>query len=705
MPADAALAIAAACGPALAPPDRLTVDQWADRYRRLGAGSRIPGPWKTDRVPYLREPMRMLSDANTRRVVLKFGTQCAKTEMMINAALYTMDRDPRPIMWVADNADNARDLMRDRLIPAARACPPVAGKLSASNDDTSSAAVRYRGGVLYARGSNSRGNLASKPIGLLLPDEIDKYPDRMSGGKEGRALDIARSRLHSFGAFGREVCASTPTLEGVGIDLEYARSDQRRYAVPCPACGAGQFLRFGAEGAGGVRWDGGVGAELGDVELEALCAEVARTAWYECESCGGRIEQSRKGWMLARGVWVADGQRVEHPKGAPIGRLDVLGAAPATTTRGYWLSQLYSPFRSWGDVAADFVRLRGRVTQDYVNQVLAEVWTEEASGSDQETVAAIVRAIAPLVDEAGVYPKGTVPGRHAVVRRPAHELVAGKPCDAYPAEAIGEAEPRALTGFIDLQHDEAYYEISAWGAMEQRWIVDWGTVLCPTEEVLSRGDRAAMAGSGRPRDVESVRAAVGERWAAVHELVTERVVASAATGEALEILLWGIDSGDRTVEVYHFCDLTGGRCVPTKGADGLAMTAPYDWRPVDRAAEYGVRGDLKLLKFNAGAMKDAVFPRLHQRARGYGAVYWPDVSASSGSLGEFNAFARQLTAEQKVTKATSAGSRRVWELRPGRRDNHYFDCHVGNYALALAGGLRDIGRDAPDTAGPSLRTT
>ncbi|NBW63965.1 MAG: hypothetical protein EBR33_12820, partial [Synechococcaceae bacterium WB4_1_0192] len=40
----------------------MTVSQWADAHRMLSRkGSSEPGPWRTDRTPYLREPMDCLS--------------------------------------------------------------------------------------------------------------------------------------------------------------------------------------------------------------------------------------------------------------------------------------------------------------------------------------------------------------------------------------------------------------------------------------------------------------------------------------------------------------------------------------------------------------------------------------------------------------------------------------------------------------------
>ena len=46
----------------MTPPDDLTVTQWAEAKRRLSAESAAePGPWRTERTPYLREQTRTIN--------------------------------------------------------------------------------------------------------------------------------------------------------------------------------------------------------------------------------------------------------------------------------------------------------------------------------------------------------------------------------------------------------------------------------------------------------------------------------------------------------------------------------------------------------------------------------------------------------------------------------------------------------------------
>ncbi|WP_280176058.1 phage terminase large subunit family protein, partial [Escherichia coli] len=64
------------------PPPLLTVDEWADSYRILSsAASSEPGPWRTRRTPYLKEPMANLSALSpVEETVMMLGAQLGKSE-------------------------------------------------------------------------------------------------------------------------------------------------------------------------------------------------------------------------------------------------------------------------------------------------------------------------------------------------------------------------------------------------------------------------------------------------------------------------------------------------------------------------------------------------------------------------------------------------------------------------------------------------
>ena len=91
-------------------------------------------------------------------------------------------------------------------------------------------------------GANSPAGLASRPIRILLADEVDRFP--VSAGTEGDPVDLAAKRTTTFwnaviGMF------STPTNEGASrIEVEYLSGTQEEWQHKCPNCGEFHLLRY-----------------------------------------------------------------------------------------------------------------------------------------------------------------------------------------------------------------------------------------------------------------------------------------------------------------------------------------------------------------------------------------------------------------------------------------------------------------------------
>ena len=105
---NAAELIDAAWRRGLEPERQLTVSEWADLHRVLPAMTAEPGPWRTARLPYLREIMDCLSVSSpVERVVLMKGAQTGGTEAGLNAIGYWIAHAPGLILSVWPSIDNA----------------------------------------------------------------------------------------------------------------------------------------------------------------------------------------------------------------------------------------------------------------------------------------------------------------------------------------------------------------------------------------------------------------------------------------------------------------------------------------------------------------------------------------------------------------------------------------------------------------------
>jgi phage terminase large subunit GpA-like protein len=327
------------------PERQLTVSAWADAHRRLPKKSSAePGPWRTDRTPYLREIMDCMStSSDVEEVVFMKSAQVGGTETILNAMGYVVDHAPGPMIVVQPTVDLAKRFSRQRVDPLITITPRIADKIAdsrARDSGNTMLSKEYPGGQLVLTGANSAVGLRSMPAQYAFMDEIDGYP--VDVDEEGSPIALVEARQRTFSRRKR-MKVSTPTIAGrSAVESAYQDSDQRRYYVPCPDCGETQPLEFPR-----LIW-----SRLGLPPAAAV---------YECRACFYQIQSHQKTELLARGEW-----RAEKPENT--GKV-----------RGYHLNALYAPvgWMSWGEIATEFVKVHKNPEKlrVFVNTVLGEAWT------------------------------------------------------------------------------------------------------------------------------------------------------------------------------------------------------------------------------------------------------------------------------------------------------------------------------------------
>ncbi len=386
----------------LKPEPQLTVTEWADKHRMLPGTNAEPGPWRTSRVPYLGEIMNCLSVASpVERVVLMKGAQTGGTEAGLNAIGYWIAHAPGLILAVWPSIDMVRRNSRTRIDPLIEGTPALREKIAPARSKEPGNTVglkEFPGGALVMTGANSATGLRSTPARYLVLDEVDAFPADADG--EGDPVALAVQRTVTFRGRRKVFLISTPTEAGISrIEKAYAESDQRRFFVPCPHCDTHQVLNWR-----GVTWPEG----------------EPRKAFYACSTCGGVIEEMDKPAMLAAGEWRAT---------APCDGL----------TAGFHLSALYSPFESWGEIAADFLASKADPSR-------LKAWTNLKLGEpfeDRDDAALEADRFMALLEEWGEdLPEGVA----------------------------------VITAGVDVQGDRLELEIVGWGAGEESWSLEY-TVL------------------------------------------------------------------------------------------------------------------------------------------------------------------------------------------------------------------------------------
>jgi phage terminase large subunit GpA-like protein len=309
--------------PNIAPPTRLKPSEWAEeRFYLSSESSSEPGRISFSRAPYQREMLDAIEDPAVEEVCIMSSSQVGKTSVQLMLVGYLIDMKPGPILWVAPTLQMAEATSKDRIAPMIRDCPTLSEKIKspqARNSNNTLLQKGFAGGFIVLAGANSPASLASRPIQALFGDEVDRYPD--SAGTEGSPINLAKKRTTTF--WNRlHIWVSTPTIKDrSNIEKIWLLSDRREYELPCPHCGGFQALK----------WEGLKYKDKGSVNLQKFDIEDVR---YECSHCGGEIEEHQKLEMLKAGQWTPRGRK---------GKI-----------AGFHLNELYSPWKSWEDVARDY---------------------------------------------------------------------------------------------------------------------------------------------------------------------------------------------------------------------------------------------------------------------------------------------------------------------------------------------------------------
>ena len=316
----------------------------------LTSVSAEPGRWRTNRTPYLKEPMDRFTDPLIEKIVLCFGAQLGKTETELNMIGYALDQTSSPTMMVYPTDTIAKFASDKRVQPMIKSVKSISDKF-----DENSKLLELdfnNGNYMVLVGANSPSSLSSRSIKYLFFDEIDKYP--AFAGKEADPIKLATERTKTF-VDKKIVMVSTPTVESGNIWQAFMSANERRqYYVPCPHCGVSQVLKFKQ-----IKWP----------EEHNDNADIIRdTAYYECEHCGERIYDKHKMEMLRRGEWRAVNESQSKVRSV-----------------SYHLSSIYSPWVTFGDVAYEFKNSKGTpaTLMNFINSWLAEPWKSSKTKSTQ----------------------------------------------------------------------------------------------------------------------------------------------------------------------------------------------------------------------------------------------------------------------------------------------------------------------------------
>jgi phage terminase large subunit GpA-like protein len=397
-------------GRAFVPPPVMTIDEWADRYRRIAPEfSCEPGAWNTKRVPYLRAIMRACSPSDPcQRIIFAKPSQVGGSEVILNALGYLIDLNPRSVLVIFPTVELAQSFSRERLEPAIELMPRLKEKVCdvAVGPDTahrsSVGRKRFPGGFLVFGGANSAAGLSSRPLPVVVMDETDL--SIQNAGSSGDPTRLLMARTSTF-VDRKEIFIGSPVnaADENGILQLWHDSSQGTLETECPGEGCGEWQE--------LAW-------------ERIDLESATLACVKCGQAFGQHEWNRGEEALR---WRFD--RPDHP-----------------TCQGFRMTALNSPWLRWSDLTSEY-REAKRIGE-MGDESLLRVFFNSRLARPYRVLGNKVE-LDLYNDRREVYP--------------CHKLGAEVP-----------AEVKILTAAIDVADRSLAYEVVGWGPNRESWGIETG---------------------------------------------------------------------------------------------------------------------------------------------------------------------------------------------------------------------------------------
>lgn len=346
-----------------APPKNITCSQWADENRIL-TGNAEPGPWRTSKTPYLKEPMDAFTDYRINTITVVACSQAGKSELELNCIGYTMDNDPCVILLLQPTLTQVKrfsklrvnQLIRDTKCLKKRIGKSKSKKVNAGSGDTVYE-KSFPGGMLIMVGTNSAGDLASTPVKILIGDELDRFAK--SAGKEGNPWQLAITRQTTFKKDFKRLGVSSPTVKGASkIVSLYEEGSQAIWVHKCPVCGEWHEIVFKD-----IRFD----YTKSESENKKEPTYKVNLIGWACPSCGcisteKEMKRQPQKWLHRNPEALKDGHA------------------------SYWLKGFANAFADWSAICLRYLNVKNnpQELQVFVNTVLGELWEDRGDLASED---------------------------------------------------------------------------------------------------------------------------------------------------------------------------------------------------------------------------------------------------------------------------------------------------------------------------------
>lgn len=619
------------------PPERLTIPQAAEKYRKLNNAGSYVGPWRNDKTPYLVEPMEEQTSPDFTGEIFCGPARTGKSDMFFNLMTYTALCDPADLMVYHMTQASARDWSQIDLRRVFRHSPAVGAKIITGRQNTNVHDVKFISGMNLLVKWPTITELSGKTIPRLWLMDYDRMPQDVGG--EGSPFDLARKRAATYKSFGMCVAESSPGFEvedpnwiasspheappTQGILALYNRGDRRRWYFRCLQCRhafEADFKHFNYPNS--------------KDQLDA-----AEQVVLGCPACGMPHKPEMKAELNATARWLKEGQ-LWLPDGT------ITGKARRSDIASFWLKGPAAAFQDWKGLVLNYLK----ASEEY-----------ERTGREEALKSTVT------VDQGNAY----TPKANQSDRLP-EELKSR--ADDWGGTAEAPVVPkgvRFLTATVDVQSGNRptfVVQVHGHGVGGDVWLVDMFKIR-KSKRLDAEGDPELLDPAGYDED-----------WHLLIEQVIEKTYPLGdGSDRRMTIKASGCDSGGAagvTTNAYNFWrylknehpeghhrrfQLVKGEA--KRSAPRIRLGYPDSERK-DRHS--GARGDVPVLFINTNLIKDLVDGKLKRFDPDGGMVSFPEWAPDW--------LYKQLTAEVRTDKG--------W-MNPSGKRNEAWDLLVYDTALCL----------------------
>ena len=571
--------------PALRPPRRITVPDWAEQDRRLRTAT-YNGPWRNNFAPYMVEPARMTTSRKYRAVSFCGPARAVKSDaLVLNVMGHRVVCMPRAMKIICPTQDAARQFSREKIAPMIRATPAVQERLAKVRNADNLHDKLFEGGMSVRIAWPVIGELSMLEIADIVVTDFDRIENSENVDGEGSLFDLALKRTQTFGSLGMGIFESSPgrpVLDAewkpstpheappcTGILAIFNRGTRGKVYWQCPHCHEPFQPLFSA-----LRWD-----------RKATPGESAKTVVMVCEN-GHVIGPDRKRDLNAASFWLHETNNGE------LAEIDDASVRD-TDIVSYWCEGPIAAIQSWEQLVLRY------------EQAVEEFERTGDEGSLKGTI---------TLDQGRPYLPRSISLGDGIEEAALKAL--SKP---YPLE-VAPTETRFLTVAVDVQSHRFVVHVDAWGSGLERWLIDRMEIVAPPDGAPALGKRA----------IDPAR--FFEDWAVLPPLL-ERSYPIAGTEFALRPVAMIADSGGApgvTENAYRFYRAqkaagNGRRFYLAKGQGGPDRDRVRYAEPEKILQKKKMRqSDVRLVYVGTDKLKDEVTLGLTRKEPGAGAIHLSD---------------------------------------------------------------------------------